>query len=352
MIDVVINYSSVLGGMLSKFVRWISDYSLFYELPAPTENSKWLIDHATTLKEYFVIVPGNDSEGWAHAFLSYCCSYDYKTSKFAKEDENAQLYDTHVVAALAECIEHLSKNGEILSGLMFGDCSLSLKCFDGAVCCSDSKYDMTVEYCSFSRSHELRFLIGDIVKYVENKIRAHISVKSRLTIYSLPNDLRDIIDEYFARALPTPRKTAKTPARQEYDVLYDLPKNKLDLKKALEIERSSWETTKELVEAFDYKDDNEPQNICDIFCADIPDEANSSDECSLKDVLGIYLDGVVALAQGNTTILRELAVSTGKSIDNIVDSINEIAVDVIGDILIDDNDGEICIIEDYTDLIE
>ena len=351
MIDVVVNYAALIGGMISKYVRWISDYSLLYELPAPKQNSKWLIDHATTLKEYFVIVPGNDPTGWAQAFLSYCCSYDYRTSKFAN-GENTALYDLHVPAALSECVKYLSGNGEILSGLMFGDCSLSLKCFDGAVCCSDLKYDMTVEYCSFSRSHELRFLIGDIVKYVENKIRAHISVKSRLTIYSLPNDLRDIIDEYFKKVLPLPRKIVKAPVKQEYDVLYDLPQNKLDLKKAMEIENSSWETTAELIDAFDKADDGE-QEARDVFVVDVSmDHSCDQTEGSLADSLGNYLVGVMALAQGNNKVLRDIAHSTGKSLDNVIDSINEIAVECIGDILIEDNDGIPCIIDDYVELIK
>ena len=91
--------------------------------------------------------------------------------------------------------------------------------------------------------------MGDVVNYAENKIRAHISVKSRLTVYSLPNDLREVIDLYFVNNLPNVRRIVKKQSKpEEYEALYDLPRKKLDLHNADKIEQESWNTTKELVE--------------------------------------------------------------------------------------------------------
>lgn len=356
MIGILENYSDILLGTVPRYIRWISDYSLIHRLPPPVSFSSQLLKNAGTLKEYFVIVPGDTPEGWARMLLDYCCSYDYKTSKFATE-ENIDLFKTHVAGALAKAVEFLSQSGRILSELPFGDCKLTVKAFDGAICSSENRYTIDVEYCSFSRSHELRFLVGDIVKYAENKIRAHIFVKSRLTVYSLPNELRDIIDAYFAVSLPhVKRSVSKKEERHDYDILYDLPKSELNLSNAEKIEQESWQTTKDLVETFE-EDGVEEEIITEPishmeYSMKIPGDITefNGEDTDLKSVLGEYLDAVKALSCGNSRVLFELARSKAKSIDAVIDAINEISVGVIGDIIID-GDGDYFVVEDYKDML-
>jgi hypothetical protein len=348
MIETVKNYSDVLKGAVSRYVKWICDFSLIHRLDPPNNNSKMLLVNAATLKEYFVRVPENDTLGWARALLEYCCSYDYKTSKFAK-DEALELFDTHVPKAIAVAVEYLSKEGRILSRLPFGDCKITAKAFEGALCTPENRYSIEVEYCSFSRSHELRFLIGDIVKYCENKIRAYIFVKSRLTVYSLPIEISKLIDEYFQSSLPQRKRPKEEKhAPEAYDVLYDLPRKQLDLSNAARIENESWETTKELVETFSEECDNEPEKV-DVA---VLMEAQNNGEKTLPSALGEYADCVKCLADNDSSQLLEKASALSKPIDAIVDIINEIAVDVIGDILIDGDDGDYYVIDDYRSMLE
>ena len=154
MINVLSAYRSVLLGTIPKYIRWICDYSLLHHLPPPKKFDAKLLEKASALKEYFMYVAGNTAEGWAHMLLRYCSSYDYRTSKFATE-ENIALFDEHVPKAIAKVVEKLSENGRILSALPFNDCKISAKAFDGAVCSSENRALIEVEYCSFSRSHEL-----------------------------------------------------------------------------------------------------------------------------------------------------------------------------------------------------
>lgn len=348
MINIFMNYKDLLRGLAPRYVKWICDYSLIHKLPPPTSFSAELLKNAGILKEYFVNVPGNTPEGWASTLLNYCCSYDYRSSKFAKGDD-LELFDKHVLGALMRCVEFLSKNGRILSELPFGDCKLTSKAYEGAICSSENRVTVEVAYCSFSRSHELRFLVGDIVKYAENKIRAHILIKSRLTVYSLPNELRDIIDGYFSVVLPVSRKRIKKAEPQEYDAFYDLPRTKLSLQNAEKIELESWDTTKELVEEFDdisveesalQSESNVPQEFDDV-----------EGELTLTEALGEYLSVVRALSEGNTHTLSEFARGIGQTVEALVDRINEIAVDTIGDILIDEGQDGFCVIDDYKDML-
>ena len=351
LIAVLDNYSDVIKGAAPRYIRWISDYSLIHKLPPPKSFPERLLASAGTLKEYFVRIAGNTPEGWARALLEYCCSYDYKTSKFAV-GENLALYDKHIHGALTDVVKKLSVDGRILSALPFDDCKIIAKAYEGAVCSSNNRYTLEVEYCSFSRSHELRFLVGDVVKYAENKIRGHIAIKSRLTVYSLPNDLRDVIDEYFKRELPHPRKTLKKEqAPAEYDVLYDLPKKKLDISNADKIERESWDTTRELIQAFEEQNEQEETLIAVEEIQNTEEKPQTNDE-SLISALGEYAKAVIALKNGNSDELKTLATSARKPLEAIVDAVNEIAVEIIGDIIIEESSGGYALIEDYADMLD
>lgn len=349
MVLVLENYEDVIRGASPRYIRWISDFSLIHSLKPPARFSEKLLKGAGTFKEYFVRIPANVPEAWASTLLCYCCSYDYRTSKFATA-ENIALFDKHVRGALCEVVKKLSEDGRILSGLPFGDCSITAAAFEGAVCSSANRYTIVAEYCSFSRSHELRFLVGDAVKYAENKIRSHIGVKSRLTVYSLPNDIREVIDAYFSAALPAVRRTAaKKNVREEYDVLYELPQKKLDISNAHKIETESWSTTKDLVEAFDGQEILPmEETVPELTVNAVADTG----EVTLATGLGEYYPLVVALKDGSNAPLKELANAQGKPVEAIVDAINEIAVDVIGDILVEDIDGTYTVIDDYADMLD
>ncbi len=349
MIRVLTAYRSVLLGTIPKYIRWICDFSLLHHLPPPKKFDASLLEKASALKEYFMYVAGNTADGWARMLLTYCSSYDYRTSKFATE-ENIALFDEHVPRAIARVVEKLSEDGKILSALPFNDCKISAKAFDGAVCSSENRFIIEVEYCSFSRSHELRFLIGDAVKQAENKIRAHISVKSRLTVYSLPLELCQVINEYFDRALPVVRKTKiKVEAPTEYDVLYDVPRTRLSISNAQKIESESWDTTRELVG--DLEEQPIEKKTVAVEVESVIATSEEADETSLLSKLGSYADAVVSLANGESRVLFELSQTLCRPVEAIVDAINEIAVDCIGDILIEETDGGYSIIDDYRELI-
>ena len=199
--------------------------------------------------------------------------------------------------------------------------------------------------------------MADIVKYAENKIRTYIGVKSKLTVYSVSIELQKAIDEYFAQTLfSTPKPSTKKEERHDYDVLYDLPKTALSLEKAKQIENDSWGVTKDLISAFDAEElaPDEPAVTVEALPLEplAPEsESERDEEKPLRAQLGEYLPFVEAMLGGNTSECERIASRMGKLIDSIVDAINEIAVEVIGDMLIEDVDGAFLIIEDYREMI-
>ena len=215
--------------------------------------------------------------------------------------------------------------------------------FAGAVCVAEQKFRIEVSYCSFSRSNELRFLVGDIVKYSENKLRAYIGIKSRMTVYSIGTELRRLLDEYFYVSLPASKKHRQVQKKQEYEKLYDVPQRPLSLSEAAKIEAGSWETTKELVTAFEEETSDETLNdICD------DKGQNNSRQSDNDDCFHIYRKAILELIDGKASAIYDLASALGRLPDAVVDSINEIAFDSFGDTLIeDDGMGNYTVIEDY-----
>jgi hypothetical protein len=138
------------------------------------------------------------------------------------------------------------------AGMLMQDSRTKRDAFTGALCCPQVKKSIEIEYCSFSHSHELRFIITDILKYAENRIRAHIGVKSRISVSVLPDGIKRLADEYFASELPIRVAHPSIPEEiPEYEKLYEPSSSGLSLESAAMIEELSWETTEKLVEAFD-----------------------------------------------------------------------------------------------------
>ena len=77
----------------------------------------------------------------------------------------------------------------------------------------------------------------------------------------------------------------------------------------------------------------------------------SDGETLLRVQLGEYLPFVEALLCGDLTECEKIASQMGKLIDSVADAINEIAVEVIGDMLIEEGDGGFTVIEDYREMI-
>ena len=343
---------------LDRFLgEWICDYCLVHHLPAPKNLPAEALDvlvSASPLKEFWLSQAPGENEAYASALLRFSSNYDYRGSKFAA-GENLPLYDKHILAALAYTVAATAESpNSLLSGANLQDSRLSRDAFGGALCAHENKYRIEVDYCSFTRSHELRFLVTDIIKYSENKIRAYLGIKSRLGLYALPNETRGIIDRYFAEQLPasramTPKRRAEAAEEKKYAALYEPLSADFSPAHAAEIEQTSWETTQRLVEAFEDADvsASPPPPIPEP----IPAPPAPGDDSLSARLITSKLDEVVrALLAGDTAGAKAAASACGLMLDAAVDRINTEAQDSFGDILFEeDTPGSFTLIEDYRD---
>ena len=348
-----LRYRAIFRQMDGYLPDWICDYSLVHRLPPPNAESgvtmSTVMTHCT-LKEFYVPCGGND--GYLLALLAFCSNYDYKKSKFYTE-ANRDLFDRVVTGALKLVTEHLSGDGKLFSNANMDDSRMIRDAYTGALCAHRTKCRIEVEYCSFSRSHELRFFITDVVKYTENQLRSVLGVRSRLSVYALPTSVRELLDAYLRETLPK-RSAAKArpEVQEEYEKLYDLPKTELSLSHAASIERLSWETTERLVEAFEEAD--EPAQSVGEFTAPITEPAA---ECleeadgAARDSWANYRDYLHAIYHSDTARQKAAARERGLPEEVLVDEINTLAADLLDDILLEETDCGFSVIEDYRELL-
>jgi len=223
--------------------------------------------------------------------------------------------------------------------------------YTGALCSPSIKKKIDVEYSSYGHSYELKYMVSDILKYSENKLRKLWGIKSRLGIYALPNEIKGYVEEYFDKVFVDTRATRaigatskKHTEEMEYEKLYYTPKQPLSIERANSIENESWDTTKLLVDTF-------AEEIVEMKNEDICAKNVSNDtevhENDLELALGEKYKFLIAVLNNDVSAQVKIASELGILSEALVDEINEISVDTLGDILIEDDGKGYKIIDEY-----
>ncbi len=346
--------------------EWICDFSLIHRLAPPADCGGELLAEIMsrcTLKEFYVSSRGEDI--YVGALLSFCSNYDHRKSKFYT-DERRELFERAVVGAIKRVLRATDENGQRFSRMGMDDSRLTRDAFSGALCSHRAKRRIEVEYCSFSRSHELRYFITDVIKYTENRLRAYFAIRSKLSIYALPTSIRELLDAYLDGLLPK-RAAPPAPKKEEppaaYEKLYDLPKKEFSLSDAAEIERLSWDTTERLVEAFSEEGEAPtpssaaaPLTIPQASAAPMPTSAPTDDaadgELSLVESLASYRTFLRAVKDGDLAAQAREASLRGLPLDVLADEVNAASADLMGDVLLEPCGDGYAVIEDYLDLLD
>ncbi len=362
----------------------ICDYSLLHGLPSPVEKlggfETLFLGH-TNLPEFFIDLSENKRENAIRFAYSHISMYDYRRSKFYTE-ENRNLFDNAIYGMLATLVKDEKAFAEMISfkNGAYGMVTVHRRPFMRLVNIANRNVNLEISYFQIS---SMQATITDAIRYSENKIREHLGIKNKLHVLAVNPILKGVIDRYFEAnypALPVldrRRKSsiAKTEETHEYDRFYDVPKAEVSPERALEIERLSWDTTKILTEAFSDGKSEEKPVLSEEITVEKPNissnevtslisvavENISSAETVVENeeknimaqfqrVLGEHAAFIPLCLNENTVIQREFAKKQALSIDELADRINEAAVDIIGDILLEDAGGYYTIIEDYIEL--
>lgn len=346
-----LNYRGEYPRLDVQLSEWIFDMCLIERLAPPSDIIGEIVASLPStagLREFYSDAAGS-RDAFASLLMRHCSNYNYKKSKFFV-GENIPIYEKHVHGVLSHIISNCSDPSRPfeLAGFRLQDSRTQRDSYTGALCIPKVKKRIEIEFCSFSHSHELRFIVTDVLKYAENRIRAHIGVKSRLSVNSLPNGIKRLADEYFNRELPI--KTLHPSIKDEipdYEKLYEPERREMSFSSASEIESLSWETTGRLIEAFEEAEEEPTPD------APVPEADDNAADCAEDDLFALLssdeLDFLCAALEEGFSKQREIASRTGALPDILADRINTLSADVTGDVLLEESGGGYAVIEDYAE---
>ncbi len=332
---------------------WVCDYCLIHAVRLPFDTvSDFIYDtlENSTLKGFYY---GSDMEGGGEYTWGMICVaslYSYKKSKYYTP-ENKEAFDVHIKAAVTEALR------EKLCKLSDGEgtyVNQKRDVYVGALCTASAKRTLYIEHIPFTQSHILRSEATLAVKYAENKLRGALGIKSRLSVSGLEQTVTDRIDSYFAQHFGTKAASEeKKITEPEYMAYYESQTHGVELSRAADIEERSWETATLMCESFDGDGDDEA--AADMTPPEMIDEQNTQehredqaspseqetdlDACE-REVLSLILSGKSKQAES-------VAASHGRFLSGVCERINGAALDIIGDIAIEQSGGEYRVLLDY-----
>jgi len=245
--------------------EWVCDYCLIHGLTPPLDRLDALLPTLVgmlTFREFYVRFRASESFPITRQLCDVLSNYKWQNSRYAVGADRA-LFEEHLYAAVLGALRHAwEEDPDDFTALMgFSEIKQSRNAFAGALCTFACKRRIDVTYLSLSRSYRLRFIISDMFRLAENGIRAHLGIKSRLSVSGIPGQLKEAIRSYFETHLPPPAKpvrkktevqSARTGSEGEgqnplYAALYEPLSVTLSTDAAYRLETESWENTAMLV---------------------------------------------------------------------------------------------------------
>lgn len=346
-------YKTDLPKISANFAVWIQDYCLIHRIPCPVSELRNFMHEviaSSSFKEYYLAdIRGADGESIG-AMISFLSDYDWRRGKFIDKSDT-DTYKRHIYTAMRGLFLTLDECGELYdtSG---GTRILVRNAFPNSLCTHSVKCRIEIEYVSLLNADKLRAGITAAVRYTENKIRALMGVKSRLSVKELPDAYRSVIDTYFDLISAREERVRMKRETPEYEKLYDAPEEKLSFSGADEIERASWKLTQRLVveEESDVQQEyrEKEYEMSEVTIDSHPEEEKCG--CDGVDSYGLSEDEIsflVSLLNGDG-----IADFDKFAICSMAERINEAFVDVIGDVVIYNDDEEYRIYDDYTEEIK
>ncbi|MCL2517325.1 MAG: TerB N-terminal domain-containing protein [Oscillospiraceae bacterium] len=329
LMDVWLAYRNEYKRLDRYIIEWLCDYCLINQLnPLFARIDSELMNeiHAqASFKEFYIKIDEN-SDPYLAMLMKSASNYDWQKSKYVTE-ETRELFQKYIT----EAYNYTAKRH--ISADRMSQTKVTRDAYSGSLCAYNVKRRIDIEYNTFTRSADLRLIVSDVIKYAENKVRAMVGIKGRLSTPSLTDDVIATLEEYFVQfqLKPARKKTKEEEAEDQYAHLYEARSATLSTDAALEIEKESWEITHTLVETFE----EEPEEVIEET-ESIADETKSFIINAIKYILLEDKVGFTAIAEMNNMLE-----------DSLVECINEYIYDIIGDIVIYADDDWYSIIPDY-----
>ena len=353
---------------LDKYLgEWLCDYCLIHHVSPDWEALDSFcgeIVGKVSLPEFYL---RNGEIAWS--LIEAISSYDYKKSKYYEAHENE--FDLHIPKALERAVNRvIMKNPED-----FGIVALntSRDSYAGAIVFRGSKFKMEITRYALRKTsgngeQDLKHIFANLIKFAENQLRGVFGIKSRFSPMISDSRLKQEILDYFNEYFPSSGKPKKKKVEEESYMAFYEPKQTgpADISRALDIEKQAWETA-DLLSVDEEAEEpafipsvsfDVPSELTAPIALPEPTESERMDEglplavAPLSDVdneFGFVTEILTdtqreALRAALNGLFSSYCRSIGVMEENMRGEINEIAMEYIGDMIID---GDFSVLEDY-----
>lgn len=364
--SLIAGYPNADERLFSDMCDWLADMCLIYGLKIPSAvygDAFERVLRCARMKEVFLDLAEGECDETL-AFMLAASRYDYKKSKFYPEFK--EYYDKYIPAAVCAELKKLAKVDSRFSDTERKTCTVTRESYFGAFCTSAARRTVSVEFRCITEDEAVKKTVSDAVKYAENRLRAELMIKPRLSVIYLPVSVREGIRGFFEeRSELIPKKRRKTVASAvqtvpDYERLYEPKENGISEEEARRIEDESWRITERLAAPLDIGENGstptEPSykseavckpavrelECCDVKCA----EEGKTDE---TDTEGRYISALSALLSEDGEKFKSLAREYGTLPTAFADMINEFFFDTVGDSLINVSGDSFSLVPDYLD---
>lgn len=345
--------------MLDKYMsEWMADYCLVYgvELPKFLRPILAELTARSSIREFFADEAMTD-EGFAPGPMIRLSLSDYTParSRYASKIDDFVTRTEEVFDAVI--LEQWKVGEGIFAPKLRKRATVTRDAFCGSLCASNIKKKITLELETPFRAPDARRVVTEMMKGAENIVRGRLGIKARLTAPLLTGRSAVV--------------SAATEEEREYLSFYESPSEPLTMDRAAEIENDSWRNTEILTEdagfddgdfeevegalSFDgaAEDTAEPEDEITETASSImkdSEESNDSLAALLEKTDKRLLDALTCAVNGGSfaSFCRE----AGMFADDVASRINDAAMDIIGDVVLEGSGTDYTFIEDYRDDID
>ena len=336
------------------FGEWLCDYCLIHGVSPDwnaIEDFTGDIAGKISLPEFYM-----RSGRLSWGLISSVSSYDYKNSKYY--ERYAAEYDRHIPAAVERAVNRVVMSDPEAYGIV--PLKTVRDSYAGAIVSRYAKCKIELSRYAVRRTagngdYDLRQIFGGLIKLAENRIRTYFGVKSRFSPVGPDASMKEEILSYFSGVYPENirKKPKKTDEEEAYMALYE-PKQtgRADISRALAIEEQAWETAELLTTEEDdlayepFEDFSEeekapadetiqPENVSLAFAdLTLSLEADGDFEFIRTELTEEQRAALRAAIEGR---FSEYCRSCGRMEDLVRGELNEIAMDIIGDMILEED---------------
>lgn len=328
---------------------WVQDYCLVHKLPPPTAQlSDFLFEAvaASGFREFYLSDLEYSAPHGTEGLLAYLSDYDWRTGRYAG-GEGREIYERCMLETMGTFLKSLLADVPLV-GESGDTARLRREAFPCSLCTHSVKCTLEIEYIPLAESQSLRRAVTGAVRHTENRLRAAMGIKSRLSVKDLlPEYAKRVdraVDAFFAAHS---KKRTPPPYEDRYAAIEEAP---MSLSDADCIERASWDTTLRLVDAEEARELLAPDTTGEIPPSDATEDVPPTDERrDLSDCEHAFLRGIY---EGDETLCRDAVRESGLLTEGLVERINELFAEEIGDIVLEPEGDAFRLVEDYREEIE